>query len=192
MHRRFATSIAFLASLAAQAQTPSPLPAVQPSNGVLELSAAPALGHDPRPIGKRHEEYLPWRGIVKIKIRNVSFGAAILDETGVSDFDYEILDAASQPVERTDLGRRLAAVPRTGPVVKISVSRIELAPLKEINSEIDLSNYFKIEPGHAYRVIIRRSQGLPAVDEAGRPVTAIEVSCSFEVPDIGLRVTARR
>jgi hypothetical protein len=191
MHCRFAATIAIL-SYVAQAQAPAGPPAMQPSNGVLELSAAPVLGQDPRPIGKRREEYLPWRGVMKIRIRNVSFGAAVLDETGVSDFDYEVLDAAGQPVERTELGKRLGAVPRTGPVVRISVSRIELPPLKEINSEIDLSNYFKIEPGRAYKVIVRRLQGLPKVDEVGRPVKEVEVSCSFEVPETGLRATTRR
>ena len=193
MDHRYTASIVILASFAAQAQTPAEPPSVRPSNGVLELSAAPRLGHDPRPIGKRHEEYLPWRGLIKITIRNVSFAAATLDETGVWDFDLDVLDSAGQPVVRTDLGKRLADVPRTGPATNLFASRILLAPLKEISSEVDLLNYFKIEPGHAYKVVIRRSKGLPKVDEVGRPLKEIEVSCSFEVPEVGLlRQTPRR
>ena len=105
----------------------------------------------------------------------------------------DVLDSAGQPVVRTDLGKRLADVPRTGPATNLFASRILLAPLKEISSEVDLLNYFKIEPGHAYKVVIRRSKGLPKVDEVGRPLKEIEVSCSFEAPEVGLlRQTPRR
>jgi hypothetical protein len=57
----------------------------------------------------------------------------------------------------------------------------------------NLSNYFKLEPGHAYTVVIRRSRGLPTVDELGRPLKEVEVRCSFDVPDYGIpRVTHPR
>jgi hypothetical protein len=139
----------------------------------------------------RNPGYIPWRGSVRITIRNVSFATATLVERGTSDFDYDVLDSTGHSVERTELGRKLAAVPRTGPFVSPSVSVIQLAPLQEVNSELDLSNYLKILPGHAYKVIIRRSQGLPTTDELGRALKEVEVSCSIDVPEIGLPRAAR-
>jgi len=185
MNIRVLLACALLACGRAHAQEPS-APPVHPSNGVIELGARPLLPFDTRPIGMRTEAYLPWRGRVKITVRNVSFATATVVDRGTSDFDYEVLDSDGQMVERTDLGTRLAAVPRGGALVSPTLSVIHLAPLREISSEVDLSNYFRILPAHAYKVTIRRSQGLPATDEFGKSLKEVEVSCSFEVSERGL------
>jgi hypothetical protein len=179
--------IVLMVSSLAQAQPSAATPAVHPSNGVLELSAKPLLGHDRRPLSSRHEVYLPWGGLVEITIRNVSHGVAVLDEIAAAwEFRFEILDSAGQPVARTELGKRVIDASREGAVNVGLASRFQLVPMQATTLKIDLSNYFKIEPGHAYKVTVRRSEGFPAVDEAGKPLKEVEASCSFDVPDYGL------
>ena len=159
---------------------------LRPSNGVVELSAAPFPDPDTRPALRRTEKYFPWRGIVEITIRNVSFGPATLQEMSC-DFGFEVFDSAGRPVEQTDSGKECAEIFRTGhPGYITRISRHQLAPMQQAVYPVNLSDYFKIEPGHAYTVVIRRSQGLPKDDELGRPLKEVEVSCSFEVPDFGI------
>jgi hypothetical protein len=168
-------------------------PALRPSNGVLELSAVPFPAPDSRPAAKRIEKYFPWYGSVEITIRNISFAPAILQDTSC-DFGFEVFDSAGRPVEQTEDGKKCAEIHLMAhPNIVTSISHQELAPNKQTVYPLTLSAFFKIEPGHAYTVVIRRSRGLPKVDELGRPLKDVEVSCSFDVPDYGIpRPTRRR
>ena len=168
-------------------------PALRPSNGVLELSAVPFAAPDSRPAGKRVEKYFPWQGAIEIAIRNISFAPAMIEDLSC-DFGFEVFDSAGRPVEQTEDGKKCAEVLRMGqPTFITRISHQELAPNKQTVYPMNLSGFFKIEPGHAYTVVIRRSRGLPKVDELGRPLKDVEVSCSFDVPDYGIpRPTRRR
>jgi hypothetical protein len=171
------------------------VPVVRPSNGVMELSARPTPGPDPSPASKRVKQYVPWHGDVEITLRNVSFGYATV---GVINWEYEyeleVFDSAGRPVERTELGKRVAELAKDeSPKILTIAGNKELAPLQTIVDRQNLANYFKIEPGHAYTVTIHRSRGLPKVDEHQKPIKEVEVSCSFDVPDAGIpRVTHSR
>jgi hypothetical protein len=103
------------------------------------------------------------------------------------DFGFEVFDSAGRPVERTESGKECAEIFRMEhPNIVTRLSHQQLAPTKQIVYPMSLSSDFKIEPGHAYTVVIRRSRGLPKVDELGRPLKEVEVSCSFDVPDYGI------
>jgi hypothetical protein len=169
-------------------------PAAHPTNGALELSATPRPDPDPRPAGKRIEQYVPWHGIVEIAIRNVSF-APVMIEDMPCDFGFEVLDSAGRPIEQTEFGKECAEIFRRigPPTMVLSYSHHHLAPTQQTVHPVDLSNLFKVEPGHAYTIVVRRSRALPKVDELGRPIKDVEVSCSFDVPDYGIpRVTRHR
>jgi len=168
--------------------------AAHPTNGDLELSATPIPAPDTRPAGKRIEQYVPWHGMVQLTIRNMSF-APVMIEDMPCDFGFEVLDSAGRPIEQTESGKQCAEIfKRIGPpTMVLSVSHHHLAPVQQTVYPVDLSNLFKIEPGHAYTVVVRRSRGLPMIDELGRPLKEVEVSCSFDVPDYGIpRVTHHR
>lgn len=88
---------------------------------------------------------------------------------------------------RTELGERTSEGLARPPGPNLGwADRFELVPWQETTIKADLSKLFRIEPGHAYKVTIRRSRGLPKTDESGKPLKAVEVSCSFEVPDYGI------
>ena len=180
--------IAVLAACLAAAQSGVPAAPAHPSNGVLELSATPVLAHDPRPIGQHHEAYVPWGGLVEVKIRNVSRAVVRLTEiSSTAEFDVEVFDSRGDAVARTELGKRAAANPEKRFLYFFGVSQIELQPLAELPIKLDLSRLFAIEPGHAYQVTLRRWWGFPKVDEAGEPLARVEIGCSFEVPEAGIR-----
>ena len=187
MSSHIRTTAIFLVSCLAQGQTPPLATSVQPSNGVLELSAAPILGPDRRPASQRHDVYGLWAGLVEVKIRNVSGGVVRLEETAImSEFAVYVLDSAGAAVTRTERGRRVEGAEAAKRSVVLSSTLVQLVPLQETTREVDLSNFFEIRPGQAYKVTIRRSQGIPKIDAAGKPLKDAELSCSFDVPDYGI------
>jgi hypothetical protein len=161
-----------------------------PSNGVVELIVKPALDSevlrqlDPRSV------YGPWTGLLQITIRNASRGMVHLGEVA-ADFEYkfEVLDSSGKAVPQTELGRDHSDLvahpdprrPYTGPV-----SVFDLVPLQEFTDEIDIAMFYRVRPGQAYKIKVRRAAGLPGVDEAGKPLKQVEVSCSVDIPEIGL------
>jgi hypothetical protein len=104
----------------------------------------------------------------------------------LGEFIFEVLDSAGRPVARTELGERTSEEMARQARNLGWAARNPLPPWQEITIRADLSKLFRIEPGHAYKVTIRRSRGLPKTDESGKPLKAVEVSCSFEVPDYGI------
>jgi hypothetical protein len=188
-YRRLITATLLVAGLAS-----GQAPAAHPTNGVLELSATPRPDHDPRPAGKRIEQYVPWHGIVEITIQNISLAPLMIEDTPC-DFGFEVFDSAERPIEQTESGKQCAEIFRRigPPTMVLSSSHHHLAPMQQTVYPVDLSNFFKIEPGHAYTIVIRRSRGLPMVDEIGKPLKEVEVSYSFDVPDYGIpRATRHR
>ena len=176
-----------LAVCCAHAQTAGALAATHPSNGVLELSARPVPEERPRPESERHSVYGPWTGTVVITFRNVSRGVVRLDEVSAEwEFDTEVLDSNGQEVARTGYGKRLPSGPGRQLTGRASVQQIKLAPLEETTFRMNISRVYQVEPGHAYKVTLRRLWGLPKVDEAGKPLQQPEISCSFQVPDVGI------
>jgi len=176
-----------LAVCCAHAQTTGAPVATHPSNGVLELSARPVPEERPRPESERHNVYGPWTGTVVVTIRNISRSVIPLLEVNAEwEFDIEVLDQAGSAVPRTERGKRLPS----GPVRKLtgmaSIQQVKLVPLEETTFKMDISKVYQVEPGHAYRVTLRRLWGLPKVDEAGKPLQQPEISCSFEVPEVGI------
>ena len=187
MSSQIGAALILLVSCLAKGQAPSPAAAVYPSNGVLELSAAQILGPDHRPASQRHDVYGPWRGLIEVKIRNVSRGVVRLEETPMmSEFVIDVFDSTGAKVARTERGRRVEGADTSNSRLVLSLTPVQLAPLQETAHALDLSNFFQIEPGHAYKVTLRRSKGLPKTDVEGKPLKEVEVSCSFEVRDYGI------
>ena len=138
-------------------------------------------------------------GLVRPCGRNSDRGVGVGDITGrlvqPCDFGFEVFDSAGRPIEQTESGKQCAEIFRRigPPTMVLSYSHHHLAPTQQTVYPVDLSNLFKVEPGHAYTVVVRRSRGLPTVDELGRPIKDVEVSCSLDVPDYGIpRVTRHR
>lgn len=187
MSNHIGTTAILLVPCLAQGQTPPPVAPVRPSNGVLEMSAAPILGPDRRPASQRHDVYGPWAGLVDVKIRNVSGGVVRLEETAIiSEFAIEVLDSAAAAASRTERGRRVEGAEAGKRSVVLSSTLVQLVPLQETTREVDLSNFFEIRPGQAYKVTFRRSRGIPKTDADGKPLKEAELSCSFDVPDYGI------
>jgi hypothetical protein len=187
MYKHIGTITMISVSFFARAQTLANLAPVHPSNGVLEVSATPTLLADRRPASQRHDIYGSWGGLIEITIRNVSRAVVQIDEMSPeAEFVFEVLDSAGQPVAFTEHGKRNAeGLARHAPNLGWA-SRDTLAPLQETTLKADISKFFQIEPGHAYKVTVRRTRGLPKNDETGKPLKQVEISCSFEVPDVGI------
>ena len=190
MHYRRLIIAAILVPVVAGGQPP----AAHSSNGVLELSAVPIPAPDTRPAGKRIEQYVPWHGMVEVTIQNISFTPVLIEDMPC-DFGFEVLDSAGRPEEQTESGKQCEQIfRRVGPpTMVLSIGHHHLAPMQQARYPVDLSELFKIEPGRAYTVVVRRSRGLPTVDEAGKPLKEVEVRYSFEVRDEGIpRATRHR
>jgi hypothetical protein len=103
----------------ARGQTSTPVAPAHPSNGVVELTARPTPGPDPRPALKRVEQNVPWGGAVEITLRNVSFGYVTVDGTGW-DYDFEVFDSAGRSVERTEVGKQVLDLHKDGSLTKFA------------------------------------------------------------------------
>jgi hypothetical protein len=176
-----------LAAYCSHAQTAGAPIAVHPSNGVLELSARPVPEEPPRSESQRHNVYGRWTGKVVITIRNICRGVVPLSEVNPEwDFDTEVLDGSGLAVLRTESGKSLPSGPDRKLTGFASLHHFKLAPLEELTLKMDVSRVYQVEPGHAYKVTLRRLWGLPKLDEAGKPLQQAEISCSFEVPEVGI------
>ena len=159
-----------------------------PSNGVVELTVKPIadlnLLGNPAP-----QEVYPWTGLIEIGILNVSSGMVRLDEGGEWDeYTFTVLDSSGKSVPLTERGKKesdRAAHPDPHRIL-LSASVIELAPLREFKDKVDLSEYYQVRPGQPYKIGIKRTKGLPTVDEGGKPLKRVEVSRTVEVPDYGI------
>jgi len=186
MYSKIGPMLILLAACSARAQTTGAPVATHPSNGVLELSATPVTEQLLRP-SERNKVYGPWTGKIVVTIRNVSRAVVPLSEVEPEwDFDIEVLDAAGLAVPRTEFGKRLPSGPGRQPTGRLSLHDFKLAPLEELTLKMDISKVYQVEPGHAYKVTLRRLWGIPKVDEAGKPLQQPEISCSFEVPEVGI------
>jgi hypothetical protein len=94
--------------------------------------------------------------------------------------------SSRQAVARTEFGKRVADPNWKLTGTFVSVHQTQLVPLEETTIKMNIAKVFQIEPGHAYKVTLRRFRGLPETDEAGKPLQQVEISCSFEVPDVGI------
>ena len=158
-----------------------------PSNGIVELAVKPIpdLNRLGNPTSK--EVYL-WTGLLETSILNVSSGMVRLVEVvDWEEYAFTVLDSSGKPVPLTERGKKerdSAAHP--GAVHIGSASVIDLGPLKEFKDKIDLSEYYQVQPGQAYKIGIKRTKGLPIVDEGGKPLKRVEVSCSVEISEFGI------
>jgi hypothetical protein len=150
------------------------------------MSAVPVLPRQIPPDHKSQQAYAPWTGLIAITIRNISKGVIRLEEVGITaEFRVEVLDSAGQPAPFTDEGKRASHNSHQFQGAH-SVSLIQLVPLEATTMTLDVSRRIEIKQGQAYRVTIRRSEGLPLKDEGGKPLKDVEVGCTFEVPDYGI------
>lgn len=163
-----------------------------PSNGVVEIVVATAAEavHEPHALTDPPKAYVPWRGLLNVTIRNVSNGVASVDEaTWTNEYAVEVVDSSGKPVPLTDRGKSMAdaaSKPRdphgyTGPA-----ARVRLTPGQEINTKMDVSQIYQVAPGTAYTIKIRRTSGLPAADEYGKPLAQRELSCTVTIDGLGV------
>ena len=101
-----------------------------------------------------------------------------------------VLDISGKTVPMTEYGKKLtpAKIPvggdYTGPV-----SSFDLSPLQETAPRrLYVSRIYKIEPGQAYTVTLKRETGLPRVDQIGRAVKHPGPSCAGKENRGGTRI----
>jgi hypothetical protein len=137
-----------------------------------------------------HDVYGPWLGLVWITIHNASHGMVRLVEVGPDDeYEFDVTDSSGKAVPLTERGKQerdLAKHPDPHRPYTGSISVYDLGPTEEITSKFDFAALHQIKPGQAYKVKIRRTRGLPTVDENGKPLKQFEVSCTVEIPEHGI------
>lgn len=174
------------------AATPDVTPARDhPSNGIVELIVAPV----PVPF-RRHslmdlpEAYAPWAGVLSLRVRNISLGPARVDESDpLFEYTVEVLDSSGKPVPMTERGRtatEAASRPRSrfghyGPA-----SAFKLMPGEDVYVQMDLSKFYQVVSGRAYTIKMKRSVGLPMIDEHGKPLQQWELSCTVTIDERGV------
>jgi hypothetical protein len=164
----------------------------RPSNGVVEIVVTPMAEptHEPRALTDPPEMFLPWKGLLNVRIRNISGGIARVDEgTWTREYVVEVVDSSGKPVPMTDRGRSLAdaaSKPRD-PLDYIGpAARVKLTPGQEINTKMDVSQVFRVVSGTAYKIRLRRTAGLPAVDEYGKAISQRDLSCTVMIDSAGV------
>ena len=161
-------------------------PATRPSNGVVALPAKPILAYEHRRTDQVPQVYGPWAGLIEVTITNRSKSVVRLAEISpMAEFEVKIRDSSGEAVPLTELGKRAATSSRKYPGA-VSVAVFDLVPSEERTVLLDVSTHYEITPGRGYRITLRRSRGLPAVDEDGKPLKNIEVSYYLGVPDYGI------
>jgi len=131
--------------------------------------------------------YAPWRGILRITIRNVSRGLVDLAEFAPArEYVFDVLDSSGASVPLTEEGN--AALMANDPLNRVSgpVSAITIAVSGELTRDTNLAQLYQLKPGQAYTVRIWRSKGLPTVDEGGKPLRDPELRCTIKIPDYGI------
>jgi hypothetical protein len=166
---------------------------VHPSNGIVELVVAPAPAEGPpRPhrLTDPPEVYAPWDGLLNVSVRNISLGPARVD-SGDWQLDYtiEALDSAGKPVPMTERGKSVADAasrPRDPFGYYGPASAVNLRPGQETSVQVNVSKIYQVVSGKAYTIRIKRSVGLPKVDEYGKPLQQGELSCTVVIDQRGV------
>jgi hypothetical protein len=65
-------------------------------------------------------------------------------------------------------------------------SAFELMPGEDVYIQVDLSKFYQVVSGSAYTIKMKRSAGLPKVDEYGRPLHQRELSCTVVIDERGV------
>jgi hypothetical protein len=181
-----------LTCIAASGQTPPvPRPTTDhPSNGVVEMIVKADLTEREHEMRNEGASLLaPWRGILQVTIRNLSAETLKLMELSWDqEYEFEVLDSSGKSVPPTKEGEKSfimahdpLQVPLGGPI-----GYLELGGMQDFSGTINLAQLFQIRPGQAYKVRIRRSKGLPKVDEHGKPLKDPELRCTVDIPDYGI------
>jgi hypothetical protein len=175
------------------AAIPSGIPSGDhPSNGVVELIVmpAPAPGHRPHALTEPPEAYAPWDGLLNVSVRNISLGATIVDGGSWDrDFTVEVLDSTGKPVPMTEHSKSIAEAasrPRDPFGHQGPAYRAKLMPGQDSHFQMDVSQIYQVVPGRAYKIRIKRSAGLPKVDEYGKPLQQRELSCTVIIDERGV------
>ena len=123
-------------------------------------------------------------------IRNVSHGRVhLVEKEAEEEYSFDVLDASGKAVPLTARGKvksELTAHPDPHRPYMGFISTIDLAPYEEIAYKFDFSAAYEVRPGQAYKIRIKRTQGLPTADESRKAVKQVEVSCSVEIPDFAI------
>lgn len=153
------------------------------SNGILEMSltAIKKLGLPRRPI-----DQIPipvWEGLIRIRIKNITSLTVHVIERA-DQYDIVATDASGKHVPMTEFGEdRLPAIHAGGPSPPIGrVSAVDLAPTAEVQTELSVASFYKIEPGKEYTITVGRTGGLPRVDQLGNPINHPGLSCTLTIP----------
>ena len=127
--------------------------------------------------------YAPWRGIMRITVRNVSRGLVDLAEfSPAMEYDFNVLDSSGASVPLTEEGKK-ALMASHDSLNRVSgpVTAITLGISGESTRDVNLAQLYQLKPGQAFTVGIWRSKGLPAVDENGKPLKDVELRCTVEI-----------
>lgn len=172
------------------AQTPPPPRPVSEhrSNGVVEIQVVPEISereHDMRNEGA--SVYAPWRGLLRITIRNVSWGLVDLVELAPPlEYEFNVLDSSGASVPLTEWGKKAQLARDPLNVLSGPVSSITIGVAGEYSRDIYLADQYQLKPGQAYTIRIWRSEGLPKVDEHGKPLKEVELRYTLKIPDYGI------
>jgi hypothetical protein len=171
------------------AAIPPVVPAADhPSNSVVELIVTPEPAHGRRP--PPGEVYAPWDGFLNVRIRNVSLGPARVDEADwTREYTIKVLDSSGRSVPMTERGKSIADAlsrPRDPRGYYGPAGSANLTPGEENYVQMNLKQIYQVEPGRAYTIKLKRSAGLPKLDEYGKPLQQRELSCTVVIDERGV------
>ena len=143
----------------------------RPSNGALELTLAPVIPKlfVPHPPGTPVRDDI-WRGVIKATLTNIS-GATVRLVEGYwfRSYSVEVLDSSGNPAALTEYGERELGPP-PGTLRLSSASDRDLGPLETADSEMNLAAVWKIQPGQAYTIKVRRPFKGEDLDGTHKPI----------------------
>lgn len=154
------------------------------SNSVLQIG----LRALPTPLGiRRPLDPIPvpvWSGLLEIRLKNISTLMVDVGERSTHwEYAFTVSDQDGRPTSMTEYGKNLQPGQDTpeAPYVGPNAS-FDLSPAQEFKTEVYLTQLYKITPGQAYTIRVRRAWGLPKVDQAGRAIERPQLNCSLVVP----------
>jgi len=107
-----------------------------------------------------------------MRVRNISLGPARVDEAdSLFEYTIEVLDSSGKLVPMTERGKsttEAASRPRSPFGYYGPASAFKLMPGEDVYTQVDLSKFYQVVSGRAYTIKIKRSVGLPKVDEYGK------------------------
>ena len=168
----------------AQVMSPTAVPAPdQRSNDIFELRVRPVEVQSSGGEGAPQQGV--WGGRLEFTLVNVSRGVKQVDEDSAAwAYECEVSDSSGKPVPMTELGKQMAAARVRPGSLSGPVARLTVRPLEGITSRLNVGLLYQIKPGYAYTIRVRRSHGLPVVDESGKPLPAQrrELSYTVQIP----------